>query len=78
MVTMDVEDDCLAKVRQVLCIRDLRGRLPLHCAAHCPWVDERMIRTLVNIYPEACYRQQAAQSRQQIVRVTRIMVFGPM
>jgi len=33
----------------VLSICDLRGRLPLHCAAQCPWVDERMIRTLVNI-----------------------------
>jgi len=60
MVSMDDEDDCLAKVRQVLSIRDLRGRLPLHCAAQCPWVDERMILTLVNIYPVACYRQQAA------------------
>ena len=60
MVTMDDEDDCLAKVRQVLSIRDLRGRLPLHCAAQYPWVDERMIRTLVNTYPEARYRQQAA------------------
>ena len=50
----DNDDDCVSESRKVLSIRDWRGRLPLHCAAACPWVDGRMLRTLVETYPEAC------------------------
>jgi len=35
--------------------RDSRGKLPLHVASECPWVNESTLRLLSNKFPAACY-----------------------
>ena len=42
-------------IQRSLRARDTKGRLPLHCAAECHWVNEQMLRTLVLSFPNAVW-----------------------
>jgi len=50
---LSIKCEVKSAVSRSLKHRDTQGRLPLHCAADCSWVNEDILRLLVGAFPEA-------------------------
>ena len=53
--TSSIKEFIRARVKRALRTRDAKGRLPLHTAAGCEWVDESMLRAVTSAFPPATW-----------------------